>query len=43
MLYSEAWDNKPPLIFLTYAGVQQAFGTGVLPLHLVTTLAVLVT
>jgi 4-amino-4-deoxy-L-arabinose transferase-like glycosyltransferase len=33
MLYSEAWDNKPPLIFVTYATVQALFGTGVLPLH----------
>lgn len=42
-LYSDAWDNKPPLIFYTYAGVQSSFGTGVLPLHLVTTIVVLAT
>jgi len=35
MLYSEAWDNKPPLIFATYAVVQALFGPGVLPLHAV--------
>jgi hypothetical protein len=35
-LYSEAWDNKPPLIFVTYALIQSAFGTGVMPLHAVT-------
>src|SRR5581483_867762 len=33
--YSEAWDNKPPLIFATYAVVQALFGPGVLPLHAV--------
>jgi 4-amino-4-deoxy-L-arabinose transferase-like glycosyltransferase len=43
MLYSGAWDNKPPLIFLTYAGVQSLFGTGVLPIHLAATVAVLAT
>jgi hypothetical protein len=32
-LYSGAWDNKPPLIYYTYAAVQSVFGTGVLPLH----------
>ena len=42
-LYSDAWDNKPPLIFYTYAGVQSSFGTGVMPLHLVTTFVVLAT
>lgn len=42
-LYSGAWDNKPPLIFYTYAAIQAAFGTGVLPLHLVTTIVVLAT
>ena len=35
MLYSGSWDNKPPLIYFTYAGIQAAFGTGMFPLHLV--------
>ena len=42
-LYSQAWDNKPPLVFFTYAGIQSVFGTGVFPLHLITTLVVLAT
>ncbi len=42
-LYSDAWDNKPPLIFFTYAGIQALFGTSVFALHLVTTCAVLAT
>jgi MFS family permease len=33
MLYSGAWDNKPPLIYYTYAAAQSLFGTGVMPLH----------
>ncbi|MBI5284032.1 MAG: glycosyltransferase family 39 protein [Chloroflexi bacterium] len=40
-LYAQAWDNKPPLIFFTYAGIQSLFGTSVFALHLVTTAAVL--
>jgi 4-amino-4-deoxy-L-arabinose transferase-like glycosyltransferase len=43
MLYSGAWDNKPPLIYFTYACIQSAFGTGMFPLHLVATLVVLAT
>jgi hypothetical protein len=27
-LYSEAWDQKPPFIFWTYAGIQEVGGTG---------------
>jgi hypothetical protein len=42
-LYSQAWDNKPPLIFFTYAAIQSLFGTGVFPLHMVTTVAVMLT
>jgi hypothetical protein len=42
-LYAQAWDNKPPLIYFTYAGIQSLFGTGVFALHLVTTLVVLST
>ena len=42
-LYADAWDNKPPLIFFTYAGVQSTFGSGILALHLVATISVLAT
>ncbi|HLB23014.1 MAG TPA: glycosyltransferase family 39 protein [Dehalococcoidia bacterium] len=42
-LYSGAWDNKPPLIFYTYAGIQAVFGNGVVALHLVTSIVVLLT
>lgn len=41
VLYADAWDNKPPLIFFTYAGIQSLFGTGMLPLHVAATVAVL--
>ncbi|MDE3096299.1 MAG: hypothetical protein KGK07_09910 [Chloroflexota bacterium] len=34
MLYSAAWDNKPPLIYFTYAAIQAAAGVGMFPLHL---------
>jgi hypothetical protein len=40
-LYAEAWDNKPPGIFVTYAAVQALFGGGVMPLHVAATVAVL--
>jgi 4-amino-4-deoxy-L-arabinose transferase-like glycosyltransferase len=43
VLYAGAWDNKPPLIFYTYAAIQALFGSGVFALHLVTTVAVLAT
>ena len=42
-LYAQAWDNKPPLIFFTYAGIQSLFGTGVFALHLTATISVLAT
>ncbi len=42
-LYADAWDNKPPLIYFTYAGIQWAFGTSVFALHLAATVAVLAT
>lgn len=42
-LYGQAWDNKPPLIFYTYAAIQSAFGPGVFALHLWTTVSVLAT
>ena len=42
-LYAQAWDNKPPLIFFTYAGIQSLFGTSVFALHLSATVVVLAT
>lgn len=42
-LYSDAWDNKPPGIFLTYAAVRALFGPSVLALHAVAMAAVLIT
>lgn len=42
-LYVDAWDNKPPLIFFTYGGIQALFGTEILPLHATVTAAVLMT
>ncbi|MBI5289390.1 MAG: glycosyltransferase family 39 protein [Chloroflexi bacterium] len=43
VLYGDAWDNKPPLIFYTYAGIQTLFGNGMFALHLVTSAVVLLT
>ncbi len=40
-LYADAWDNKPPLIFLTYAGIQATTNTSIFALHLVTSLWVI--
>ena len=42
-LYAQAWDNKPPLIFYTYAAVQSAFGSSIFALHLWATISVLAT
>lgn len=42
-LYAQAWDNKPPLIFYTYAAVQTVFGSSVFALHLWATVSVLAT
>lgn len=42
-LYAQAWDNKPPLIYFTYAGIQSAFGTGMFALRLVTAIVALAT
>jgi 4-amino-4-deoxy-L-arabinose transferase-like glycosyltransferase len=42
-LYSQVWDNKPPLIFFSYAFVQGAFGSGVFALHLVASMVVIAT
>lgn len=42
-LYAGAWDNKPPLIFFTYAAIQSTLGSGIFALHLVATVSVLAT
>src|SRR3712207_2544903 len=36
-LYTGAWDNKPPLVFLVYAAVLELFGPSMLVLRLVGT------
>ncbi|MHB8376703.1 MAG: ArnT family glycosyltransferase [Dehalococcoidia bacterium] len=43
MLYSGAWDNKPPLIYFTYAAIQAVAGVGMFPLHLTATAVALAT
>lgn len=42
-LYLTAWDNKPPMIYLTYAGIFKAFGVSMFALRLVTLVVVLIT
>lgn len=42
-LYADAWDSKPPLIFLIYALTLKLFGAEMLPLRLLTTATVLAT
>jgi len=42
-LYQTAWDNKPPMIYLTYAGIFGAFGVSMFALRLVTLIVVLAT
>jgi 4-amino-4-deoxy-L-arabinose transferase-like glycosyltransferase len=42
-LYADAWDNKPPLIFFTYAGIQSLFGTSVMALHIASLVVALAT
>lgn len=42
-LYQTAWDNKPPMIYLTYAGIFKAFGVSMFSLRLVTLAVVLMT
>ncbi|TAK63859.1 MAG: hypothetical protein EPO22_06305 [Dehalococcoidia bacterium] len=42
-LYAQAWDNKPPLIFYTYAAAQSTLGSSVFALHLWATISVLAT
>src|SRR3989344_1642075 len=42
-LYATSWDNKPPMIYLTYAGIFKFFGVSMFWLRLVTIIAVLST
>jgi Dolichyl-phosphate-mannose-protein mannosyltransferase len=42
-LYADAWDNKPPLIFFTYAAIQALFGPSIRALHLVATISLMAT
>src|SRR5579872_1027958 len=42
-LYQTAWDNKPPMIYLTYAAIFQFFGVSMFWLRLVTMAVVLFT
>ena len=43
VLYQTAWDNKPPMIYLTYAAVFQFFGVSMFWLRLVVAVVVLAT
>ena len=43
VLYQTAWDNKPPMIYLTYAGVFKFLGVSMFSLRLVAIAAVLAT
>ena len=43
ILYQTAWDNKPPMIYLTYAAIFKFFGVSMFWLHLVTIIVVLTT
>lgn len=38
-LYEDAWESKPPLFLMLYAGIIKAFGAGVFQLHLAATVA----
>ncbi len=40
-LYESAWDNKPPLVYFTYAAVFKLFGVSMFWLHLTATLVIL--
>lgn len=42
-LYQTAWDNKPPMIYITYAGIFKAFGVSMFSLRLLTLCVVLIT
>ena len=43
VLYKTAWDNKPPMIYLTYAAIFQFFGVSMFWLRMVTLVVVLAT
>lgn len=43
VLYQTAWDNKPPMIYLTYAGIFWMFGVSMFWLRLVAAIVVLAT
>lgn len=43
VLYQTAWDNKPPMIYLTYAGIFSVFGVSMFWLRFVVCVAVLAT
>lgn len=43
ILYQTAWDNKPPMIYLTYAGIFAIFGVSMFWLRIVTAIVVLAT
>src|SRR3989304_8322626 len=42
-LYQTAWDNKPPMIYLTYAAIFKLFGVSMFWLKLTTAVFVLAT
>src|SRR3989344_509559 len=43
VLYETAWDNKPPMIYLTYQAIFNVFGVSMFWLRLVTIVVVLAT
>src|SRR4030066_1412708 len=43
VLYQTAWDNKPPMIYLTYAAIFKLFGVSMFWLRLATLAVVLAT
>ncbi len=43
VLYQTAWDNKPPMIYLTYQAIFKVFGVSMFWLHLVAALVVVAT
>src|SRR3989344_5318606 len=42
-LYQTAWDNKPPMIYLTYASIFKFFGVSMFWLHMSAAIVVLAT
>jgi len=43
VLYQTAWDNKPPMIYLTYQAIFKVFGISMFWLHLIAALVVVAT